>query len=98
MFVACAKGDVDALRLLLDKGADVHKASNGNRTPLHQASYTGHIDVVRLLLANGANADLDVKDKDGDTPVADAKRWGRNAVVALLEEHKSSKSRGAAES
>ena len=65
-------------------GADVHKASNRNRTPLHAASYEGHIDVARLLLAHGADAD--VKDEDGDTPVADAKSRGHSAVVALLVE------------
>ena len=87
LFFACQEGQVDAALLLLDKGADVHKASKSNRTPLHEASYNGHIDVVRLLLANGANADLDVKDMGGDTPVADAKSKGHWAVVALLEEH-----------
>ena len=39
-----------------------------------------------------------VKDKHGDTPVADAKSKGHSSIVALLEEHISSKSRGAAES
>ena len=69
-------------------GADVHKASNQNRTPLHEASYGGHIDVVRLLLANGAAADIDREDEVGDTPLAAAGYEDHSDIVALLEEHR----------
>ena len=73
---------------MLDKDADVHKATNSNRTPLHEASYSGRIDLVRLLLANGAAADIDRKDEDGNTPLADAGYGDHSDIVALLVEHK----------
>ena len=88
LFAACQNGHLDAARLLLEKGADVHKASNANRTPLHEASYSGHMDVVRLLLANGAAADIDREDQEGDTPLADAGYADNEEIVALLEEHR----------
>ena len=48
------------------------------------ACYKGHIEVCRLLLNNGATADLDREDSDG-TPKANAESQGHAAVVALLE-------------
>ena len=95
LFVACKGGHVDAARLLLDRGADVDRASKYDGTPLWIACQNGHVDAARLLLDKGA--DVDRATKKG-TPLDVAKRWGRNALVALLEEHISSKSRGAAES
>ena len=50
------------------------------------ACYKGHIEVVRLLLANGAGADIDREDEDGDTPLADAGYEDHSDIVALLEE------------
>ena len=41
LLVACQSGQVDVAQLLLEKGADVHKASNANRTPLHEAPTRG---------------------------------------------------------
>ena len=52
--------------MLLEKGADVHKASKAERSDCMKPHT--RVSVVRLLLAHGAAADLDVKDKDGDTP------------------------------
>ena len=37
-------------------------------------------------MANGADADLDVKDKDGDTPLTEESR-DHSSIVALLEDH-----------
>ena len=67
LIVACENGHVDAARLLLEKGADVHKATNRKRTPLHGVCDVWrcrdcHIEVARLLLANGADVDR----KDGE--------------------------------
>ena len=61
--------------------------TENNRTPLHAASCSGHIDVVRLLLANGAGADIDREDEEGDTPLADAGYEDHSDIVALLKEH-----------
>ena len=95
LFVACFKGHVGAARLLLDKGADVNRAVK-NWTPLYVACLAGHVDVAQLLLER--SAEIDRADEDGETPLDVAKSQGHDAVVALLEEHISSKSRGAAES
>jgi ankyrin repeat protein len=70
---AAARGDLDAIRLLLDHGADVNaKFRYGGQTPMHLAiepkGSPGLIkSTVELLLAHGAN--LEGKDDRGRTPL-----------------------------
>lgn len=53
---AASGGDLDAVRLLLDSGAELEaRAPNGN-TPLMMAAAFGFIDVADWLLARGADA------------------------------------------
>ena len=54
LHLACQKGKVDVVRLLLDKGAAVDRADKDGATPLWIACCKGHVDVVRLLLDKGA--------------------------------------------
>jgi ankyrin repeat protein len=60
--------------LLLANKADVDAKSNGGRTPLHEAAFSGYKDVVELLLAN--KADVNAKNNDGQTPLHGAAIWG----------------------
>jgi hypothetical protein len=51
-----AKGDhTGVVRLLLQYGADVDARSNSGKTPLFYAIAQGEVEVVKVLLANGAN-------------------------------------------
>ena len=52
----CLNGHVDAMRQLLDEGAEVNRANNGT-TPLLMACMNGHADAARLLLDSGAEVD-----------------------------------------
>ena len=59
-FAACAAGDVDSVRTMLADDpslariADTHQP-HGGWTALHTAARAGQLEVVRLLLANGAD-------------------------------------------
>jgi ankyrin repeat protein len=53
---ATHSGHSELARLLIDKGADVN-ASGPGYTALHTAVLTGAVDLVRSLLAHGANPD-----------------------------------------
>ena len=69
LFAACAKGHVDAMRQLLDEGAEVNRANNGT-TPLLMACMNGHADAARLLLDSGA--EVDRATPSGATPLLNA--------------------------
>ncbi|GAA2873773.1 hypothetical protein GCM10010517_34350 [Streptosporangium fragile] len=51
-------------------------------TPLHQAAQEGAVQVIKLLLAAGA--EVDAVDADGATPLWEAVRHGRDEAVKLL--------------
>jgi ankyrin repeat protein len=51
----------------LDRGADVNTRCKDDQTPLHLASYYGNVEIVRLLLDYGAEANVD--DKYGEKPL-----------------------------
>jgi ankyrin repeat protein len=45
---------VDAVRVLLEHGADTTAQDNDGSTPLHLASQEGHVEAARILLEHGA--------------------------------------------
>jgi ankyrin repeat protein len=55
----------DAVKFLLDLGADVNAADHVGRTPLHGAAALGYGEVVQMLVDAGGK--LDAKDKGGST-------------------------------
>ena len=57
---AVRKGDVAAVTTFLDKGVDVNAKFRYGQTALFKAAERGHTEVVKLLLARGA--DVTVKD------------------------------------
>jgi len=58
---------IEAIQLLLDRGADVNASSTDGRTALHGAALQGYDDVIKYLAGKGA--DLLAKDKKGFTPL-----------------------------
>jgi uncharacterized protein len=77
-------GNLEAARLLLDSGADVHVVSQNalTNTPLHAATAGKHADVAMLLLENGAR--IDVVDAGGYTPLQIATQNELQAVVERM--------------
>jgi ankyrin repeat protein len=87
---AVRKGDLASVTALLDKGADVNAKFRYGATALFKAAERGHTEIVKLLLARGA--DVKVKDTFYN---ATAMTWALSngnveTVRALLEKDSSS--------
>jgi len=55
IWTACMMGDTSRVRTLLASGVDVNVSDIGGRTPLHYACNASQYEVIKLLLASGAN-------------------------------------------
>lgn len=85
---AAVRGDLAAVRTLLDAGADVNARTAGGSTALITATLWNRFDIVCLLLARGANPS--VADADGWTAVDIARHRRYADLVLLIEEAKES--------
>ncbi|MCR9141834.1 MAG: ankyrin repeat domain-containing protein [bacterium] len=74
---AANSGDLDAARRLLAGGADLHAVGKGGWTPLHVATFKGHLEMVALLLESGARVD--------DGALDFAREYGYEQIRAELE-------------
>jgi len=71
---AASENNADAARLLLEAGSDVQAKSKAGWTPLVFAARSGYVEVAKVLLAGGANANDGVVDID---PAADRQLTSR---------------------
>ena len=55
LLFAAREGSLETVRVLVDRGADVRKASADGSSPLLVAVQNGHYEIARFLLDHGAN-------------------------------------------
>lgn len=83
---ACQNGDIYVVQWLVKAGADVNaRRHDGNFTALGIAASQSHGDIVRYLLEQGA--EVDVQDQDYGTPLYIAAENGCLPVLRQLLEH-----------
>jgi ankyrin repeat protein len=79
------------MRLLLQLGVDVNKRDKHLATPLHFASFFGHIEITKALLDHGAN--VHAQNDNGQTPLhqvslhSEYQEYGHNHFAKLMLEH-----------
>ncbi len=78
-------GSLDSVAVLLAHGARLNEAEpKTGATPINEAAYRGHIGLIRYLLQ--FHPDLEIRDKEGYSPLENAARRGKeDAAVSLLE-------------
>ena len=80
---ATKRGDVVAVRSVLEGGADPDVAQGDGLTALHLASQQGSLEIAQLLIGSGAN--VEAKTRIGDyTPLHLASGGARASVVRAL--------------
>lgn len=73
----------------MQQGCDVNATDHAGWTPLHEACNFGHLDIVGLLLENGA--DINYRSSYGGiTPLADAASNGNFDVMEFLLDRRAS--------
>lgn len=83
LHAAASQGNVNIIKLLLDKGADIESAANAKgERPLFVAVTYHQAEAVRLLLQRGA--DVDARSGTGLTPLHRSVRLGLAEVAAIL--------------
>jgi hypothetical protein len=95
--LAAQFGNVEIVRLLLDAGEDPNRynpvGGHSHTTPLHQAVWGGHDDLVRLLVERGAK--LDMKDILWQgTPADWARHGGKTEIESYLRAEEARKRQG----
>ncbi len=85
VFEAARKGDIAALRAILDADPRLADArGEGGRSPLQEALLAGHSEAARFLIQAGA--DVNWRDAEGAAPLGFAALMGDAAAAGLLIE------------
>jgi len=84
LVLAAREGRVNAVRYLLDQGADVNARDNSGHSALIEATYFAQVPVIKELLARGANINALT---NGATPLDIALSRNDSAVIDLLKHY-----------
>jgi hypothetical protein len=79
------RGDVETVKDLLERGADIHTRDKQGETVLMKAARVGNFPVVKLLIEYGA--EVNAIDVTGGTALSYAKSFGQEEVATLLRSH-----------
>ena len=82
---ATDRNRTEAVKLLIDKGADVNATRKDGWTPLHIAVNRNRKELVEMLIAKGA--DTKTKNKAGRTPLDIARARSSSDIIEILKKH-----------
>lgn len=83
LFRAISDGDLDLVTTYLDEGADI-ELGVGTSTPLHHASESDEVEIVKLLLERGA--DIDAETSGQRKAISFAASGNAPEVIVALEQ------------
>lgn len=86
LFQAVKANDIEAVKDVIEKGADLKCQGEYGWTPLHMASYWERAEIAKILINNGAP--MNAQNKCGITPLRIAAGARKNMeLVNLLIDH-----------
>ncbi len=86
LHVACLQGDLAAVQRLIEEvHIDVNYIDRTGSTALMYAAYSGHLEIVKYLVAHGAN--LSIKNLKGGTAVRYAAYANNKKIVEFLNKN-----------
>ena len=80
---ALFEGNIEAIRVLIEPGADLTAQSDDGVTPLSAALLGGHVEAIQVLLEHGV--DVTAKFNKGTTSLHVASMGGHMEMVRILE-------------
>ncbi len=72
----------DKVQSLLNNGADMNAKDHRGYTPLYEAVDEEHLAIISQLIKHGA--DMNITNKDGETVIQRARRYGDTNVVEAI--------------
>ncbi len=84
MHLAVLSGQVESVKVLIDRGAKVNLRSRTGEAPIHLAVKSRQFGMVQLLSIRGA--ELNTEDQFGRTPMVIAKKNRDSAMLSLLRQ------------
>lgn len=84
LHLAAVFGYTEVAGLLFAKGASVAMADDFGDTPLHSAAMHGRLPMIERLMDWGG--DRTIRNNEGLTPAALARKYGHDDAAALIEE------------
>ena len=84
---AVSRGNIERVRMLVERGADLNAEGMYGRTPLYYAALCGQSNIVDYLLDKGADPTKGASWKGHNTPLHVAAFEGHVSIVAALIEH-----------
>lgn len=81
--IAISKGDVEAVKKLIEYGVDINQKSNG-MSPLMFAARYNKVEIIKILLSNGAR--INDKDSNGFTALKHAELSSANDAAMILKQ------------
>lgn len=85
LYLSSREGHLEVVSILFNRGVDINKATTDGSSPLMEAAWEGHVDVVELFLSQ-EGIDFDARTTNGYTALFGASIQGQEEPLRLLLE------------